>query len=256
MAGVAAELSEAKRRFALSGFAKASFLVPAGLKEAVAREVLDLVHTAGVRRDLRFAETGYTPRRMRNVARAEIAASGTIIPAVYESECLRELLAQIVGEPVLICPYEPEQYVVTRLEEQGDTHGWHWDDYSFALVWIVECPPAEDGGFVQCVPGTLWDKKNPAINRALVSQPTYSFELQPGDLYVMRTNTSLHRVYPITRGIRTIINMGYASADEVGMQMSHETMDGLWSGPPQTEPAQKPIASAPTQTDPIAGGNK
>lgn len=222
-------LADARKHFAQLGFAKASGIVPDHLKQAVGHEVLNLVRDVGVRRDLRFEATGNTPRRMRNVRRAQIAEGSTLIPAVYGSGVLNGVLSEIAGEPVWPCPYEPEQYVVTRLEHSGDTHGWHWDDYSFALVWVIECPPVDAGGFVQCVPGTTWNKQNPAINRALVSGPMYSFELRPGDLYLMRTDTTLHRVYPISAGVRTIINMGFASTADLERRVSHETMDGLWA---------------------------
>ncbi|MDA0642170.1 HalD/BesD family halogenase [Nonomuraea ferruginea] len=228
-AGLSGEVAAARREFAERGFAMVSFLAPASVKQAVADDVLSLIEESGVRRDLRFKETGGTPRRMRNVTRSEIAEHSALIPAVYRSEALVGLLAEIVGEPVLACPYEPEQYVITRLEHSGDTHGWHWDDYSFALVWLVQCPPPEHGGFVQCVAGTRWDKSDPAIHRALLDNPIWSFEVGAGDLYVMRTNTTLHRVYPITAGVRTIVNMGYASKPDLETVMSHETMDALWA---------------------------
>jgi hypothetical protein len=222
-------IARARMDLASFGFAKTSFIAPGGLKHAIAREVRDLIEEAGTRRELRFKATGDTPRRMRNVRRDQIAAASRLIPAVYGSAALRATLSQIAGEPVLPCPYEPEQYVVTRLEYSGDTHGWHWDDYTFALVWIIDCPSVDDGGFVQCVPGTTWDKRDPGIGRALVSGPTYSFGLAPGDLYLMRTRTTMHRVYPISGGVRTIINMAFASAADLERQISHETMDGLWS---------------------------
>ncbi|MFD2350441.1 hypothetical protein ACFSTC_15610 [Nonomuraea ferruginea] len=228
-AGLSGEVAAARREFAERGFAMVSFLAPASVKQAVADDVLSLIEESGVRRDLRFKETGGTPRRMRNVTRSEIAEHSALIPAVYRSEALVGLLAEIVGEPVLACPYEPEQYVITRLEHSGDTHGWHWDDYSFALVWLVQCPPPEHGGFVQCVAGTRWDKSDPAIHRALLDNPIWSFEVGASDLYVMRTNTTLHRVYPITAGVRTIVNMGYASKPDLETVMSHETMDALWA---------------------------
>ncbi|MBS2965969.1 hypothetical protein KGA66_23185 [Actinocrinis puniceicyclus] len=222
-------IAQARKGFAAYGFAKIPFVVPDRLKDAVAREVRAVLDEVGTRRDLRFKATGNTPRRMYNARRDEIAAVSELIPAVYDSPALTALLTEIVGEPVLPCPYEPEQYVATRLENPGDTHGWHWDDYAFALVWVIDSPPADNGGFVQCVPGTTWDKQNPSINRALLSGPTYSFELVPGDLYLMRTDTTLHRVYPVSSGIRTIINMGYASAADLEREISHETMDELWS---------------------------
>ena len=221
----------ARRHFSRFGYAKVPFLAPPAVKEAVAREVDRLIDSAAVRRDLRFAETGYTPRRMRNVSRTQIAERSDLIEQVYRAEPVLRALSQIAGEAVHECPYEPEQFVITCLEQNGDTHGWHWDDYAFALVWVIECPPVGDGGFVQCVPGTVWNKQNPEINRALTQAPIYSVELAPGDLYLMRTNTTLHRVYPLQRGIRKIINMGYASTSDLTASFSHETMDNLWAEP-------------------------
>ena len=209
--------------------------MPESVKTAVGDEVNRLLEVGGIRRELSFQETDHTPRRMRNVRRAEIAALGSVIPRIYRSERILQAMAAVAGEAVHPCPYEPEQYVITCLEKDGDTHGWHWDDYSFALVWVIETPPVHFGGFVQCVPGTTWDKKNPRINGTLVNHPIYSVELAPGDLYLMRTDTTLHRVYPVTGGTRKIINMGYASTRNLTMEMSHETMDGLWAGREKAE---------------------
>ncbi|RCG32113.1 hypothetical protein DQ384_06250 [Sphaerisporangium album] len=228
-------IARARRNFSYLGHAKIPFLVPDSVKKAVAAEVNELLDVGSVRRDVSFKETDFSPRRMRNVRRKEIAEFGTIIPEVYKSAKLLQGLAQIAGEPVHPCPYEPEQYVITCLEKDGDTHGWHWDDYSFAVVWVIETPPIADGGFVQCVPGTTWNKSDPQINRTLVKHPIYSVELFAGDLYLMRTDTTLHRVYPVANGTRKIINMGYASTQNLTMELSHETMDGLWAEPETVE---------------------
>jgi hypothetical protein len=227
------EFARARRDFSYLGFAKVPFLVPETMKQAVAADVMALVDTSSVRREMLFKETDYTPRRMRNVRRAEIFERASVIPDVYYAQPLLNAMRHVVGEPVHACPYEPEQCVITRLEKDGDTHGWHWDDYSFALVWVIEAPAAEDGGFVQCVPRTAWDKESPRINRAFVSRPIYSMELFPGDLYLMRTDTTLHRVYPLKAGQRTIINMAFASTNDLQREMSHETMDSLWAEPIQ-----------------------
>lgn len=217
------ELTRARREFLHLGHTRLSFAAPDIVKDAVAVETLELVRQDGVRRDLRFTETGNTARRMRNVRNKEIADKATVIPGIYAAQPMLDVLSIVAGEDVLPCPYEPERYLITSLEKTGDTHGWHWDDYTFALIWVVECPPVEDGGFVQCVPGTTWDKENPRINHALVSHPTYSMELHPGDLYFIQASTTLHRVYPIRRGRRTIVNMGYASDADLTRQFTHET---------------------------------
>ncbi|ABP53166.1 HalD/BesD family halogenase [Salinispora tropica] len=229
------DIKAAHREFSYLGHAKVSFVAPDSVKKAVADEVNVLIDQAGTRRDLRFAETDYTPRRMRNVTRAEIASLGTVISSIYTAEPILRMLSEVAGEPVHPCPYEPEQFVITCLEKDGDTHGWHWDDFAFALVWVIECPPVEHGGFVQCVPGTIWNKQRPGINRALVRRPIYSMELFPGDLYLMRTNTTLHRVTPVRQGRRKITNMGYASTADLTRNLTHETMDQLWATAPTTE---------------------
>ncbi len=198
------------------------------MKQSLAVEVEELVISHGCRRELVFSETGNSERRMRNVRRDQIKVFGSIIPGLYCVSALREVLATIAGEEVLECPYEPEQFVISALDQDGDTHGWHWDDYSFALVWIIDCPPVAYGGFVQCVPHTEWDKIDPQLHQWFVTRPIYSVELVPGDLYLMRTDTTLHRVYPVTGGRRVIVNMGYAARGDLTKQISHETMDNLW----------------------------
>jgi hypothetical protein len=225
----AGDFARARRDFTYLGAARVPFLVPESVKRAVADEVTELAAARGVRRALRFKETDNSLRQMSNVRRDEVFQLAAAIPALYASRPLLDAMSEVAGEPVHQCPYEPEQCLITRLEHNGDTHGWHWDDFSFALVWVIECPPAEDGGFVQCVPGTNWDKENASINRALVSRPLYSIELAPGDLYIMRTDTTMHRVYPLKAGRRTILNMGFASTSDLDKAISHETMDGLWA---------------------------
>ncbi|MDE1674890.1 hypothetical protein [Nocardia gipuzkoensis] len=213
------------------GAALVSWLVPASVRYAVAAEAIHLAERCGARRDLAFAETGFTPRRMRNVRRSQIAASGVAIREAYESPELTAVVAAVAGQSVYSCPYEPEQFVVTQLARPGDTHGWHWDDYSFALVWVAECPNPLDGGFVECVPGTVWDKRRPGIEQVLRDRAVHRLEAGPGQVYLMRASTTLHQVHPIRRGRRTIVNMAFASEDELCRPVSHETMDALWSGP-------------------------
>jgi hypothetical protein len=220
---------KAQRHFRAFGFVKVSFLLPALMKTKIAKEVEELIEQYSVRRELRFAETGSTPRRMRNVRREDINAYGHVVPGIYSSRDILDVLQRVTNEEVHPCPYEPEQFVITELEKSGDTHGWHWDDYSFALVAIIDCPPVEKGGFVQCVPHTQWNKADPQLHRCFVSRPIYSMELLPGDLYLIRADTTLHRVYPISSGRRLIVNMAYASSADLTKEITHETMDNLWT---------------------------
>ena len=165
---------------------------------------------------------------MRNVSAEEIRGRGGWVEALYRSPAFRQALTRVAGEPVLECPYLPEQYIITHLEQVGDTHGWHWDDYRFGVIFVVNCPPVESGGFVQCVSGTSWDKSDPQVFRKIIENPIRSYELRPGDLYVLRTDTTLHQVHPIMDGSRTIVNFAYAAESDLEREISHETMKELF----------------------------
>ncbi|WP_435832966.1 HalD/BesD family halogenase [Nocardia vinacea] len=167
---------------------------------------------------------------MRNVTRADIACNGSVIEAIYDSATTTQLLSAVAGEPVFPCPYEPEQFVITRLEEVGDTHGWHWDDYSFALVWVAKClRPTMAGSWS----ASRTRRRQGAARGSPASAGSSGTQVDGrcGDVYLMRTNTTLHRVCPIRGGRRTIVNMAFASAGELNAVVSHETMDSLWSRP-------------------------
>lgn len=223
------QLWVSRKSFYETGFALVSYLLPADVKAMVAAEVNELLAEQSVRRDLRLAETGNSPRCMRNVTAADIRAHGGATVDLYGSRAFIRALSNVAGEQVLECPYEPEHYVITHLERPGDTHGWHWDDYSFGVIFVVDCPDVEYGGFVQTVPNTSWDKTNPQVFKQLVNNPIYSYELRPGDIYLLRTDTTLHRVHPVEEGARrTIINMAYAAERDLTKEISHETMEDLF----------------------------
>lgn len=220
--------AKSSEQFLETGFALVSYLLPGAIRKQLADEIRWLVSARSVRRDLWFKETSGTARLMRNVSAADIEAHRGWIAGLYSSETFLAALSRIAGEPVLECPYLPERYIITHLERSGDTHGWHWDDYAFGVIYIVDCPPVEAGGFVQCVNGTSWDKGDPKVFRAIIDNPIRSYELSAGDLYILRTDTTLHRVHPITEGTRTIVNFAFAAERDLEKKISHGTMENLF----------------------------
>ncbi|MCK1387662.1 hypothetical protein [Bradyrhizobium sp. 21] len=226
----AANYISARNQFQREGFAVVTSFIPPAFVGAVEREARVLLDAGAIRRDFRMKATDDTPRRMRNVRQAEIKRRGKVVPALYECAALRAMLGEIAGEPLFTCPFDDEQYVITCLEQPGDTHGWHWDDYSFALVWVIQAPPVELGGFVQCVGNTVWNKSNPRVAAALAGGVTRSYPVGSGQVYLMRTDITLHRVYPLLQPtVRIIANMAWASTRNLAQTISHETVDALWS---------------------------
>lgn len=218
-----------RKRFLEEGLVFVPQVCPPGLFAAVLAEVGRLVEGYGVRQDIMMPTTSHTPRRLRSVRRSYIAENSDLIPAVYRSTVLLGLASRIAGEEVVPCPYEDEQFVISRLTERGDTHGWHWDDYAYGMVWVLEAPPLEDGGFVQCVAGTQWNKRDPKLYETLCSHPIRSYAAKSGDLYFLRSDTTLHSVYPLQRrSRRTILNLAWANRADLDREVSHETTDDLY----------------------------
>ncbi|MGC4989947.1 HalD/BesD family halogenase [Nocardia salmonicida] len=222
-------IESAQMTFERSGAVEVTWLFTDDVRRAVAAEALALANAMGTRRNLSIRETDFTPRRMANVRACEILQRSELISTVYNAVPSIHALVAIAQEHLHVCPYEPEQVVITRLERAGDTHGWHWDDYSFALVWVADCPDPADGGFVEYVPATTWDKRRPGIAGILRDRPIHRLEVGTGAVYLMRANTTLHRVHPIRRGRRTIVNMAFASEADLARPATHETMDSLWA---------------------------
>ncbi|MEV6778442.1 HalD/BesD family halogenase [Streptomyces syringium] len=204
---------------------------PPELLQAIRSEASSIMDEHGVDRKFSFEITDNTPRQMTTVGQPVIKEHGPLIHGTYFSPAVKSLLAAVVGEELFTCPYAGEHYVISRLGKSGDTHGWHWDDYSYGFILVLEAPDYREGGFVQAVPHTSWDKQNPDVHGALLKSQVRSYALQPGDAYVIKTDTTMHRVFPIRgENRRTIVNMTLASASDLARNITHETNDALFGG--------------------------
>ncbi len=208
-------------------------LLPSGLAATMQRQALRLIAGPATRRDMELAATGNTPRAYRSVGRDLIHTEHGPITAFFELNVIRSYLSEIAGEPLHKVPYEPEEYIVNSQEKSGDTHGWHWDDYTFALIWLVEAPHCMSGGRVEYIPDTEWDKEKPreCLERLIATREIRSRYIKSGTCYLMRANTTLHRVAPLAGDTRrTVIVFTYAStADLTNASISHETMEQIYA---------------------------
>lgn len=235
-----------RNRFARDGFVLVSDIVPGQLKQTVRAEVARLLDQYAERRDLLLKTTGDTPRFMSVVRSELIADHAEVVTSLYECPSLRSAVERIAGERPHACPAKDEEFLITRQERAGDTHGWHWGDFTFALIWIIETPDVEHGGMLQCVPHTRWDKANPRINRYLCANPIHTHGFVPGDIYLLRTDTTLHRTVPLSKdGLRIILNMTWAS--ERDLRRGVAGADRWWEDD-NAEAATKVQGDAATQS--------
>jgi hypothetical protein len=208
-------------RFKRDGIVIIPQVMPLEIRKAMKEEALRLLELFSERRDLKLATTGNTPRKMSVVTSETIAANSELINTIYRSNALLKFLEALAGEPLLPCPSKDEEFLITRHEKSGDTHGWHWGDYRYALIWILETPPIEYGGMLQCVPHTSWDKSNPRIHEYLCDNFISTYGFVSGDIYFLKSDTTLHRTVPLNQdATRIILNMTWGCIEDQSKNMT------------------------------------
>jgi hypothetical protein len=217
---------------------KFEHLVPANIAAGLQQEARALLAEYGKRRDMMLAATGGTPRSYTSVERDHIHRRNGFVRKVFESEAVRHYLSSIAGEPLFRVPYEPEEYIINSQNQSGDTHGWHFDDYTFALIWIVDAPGPFDGGRIEYVNFTEWDKAAPReqLISLLCERTVQSMLVPAGSCYLMKARYVLHRIAPILNDAkRSVIVFTFASsADLNDSTISHETMEQIYGSPEVT----------------------
>ncbi|MFI9273197.1 ArpA protein [Kitasatospora sp. NPDC052896] len=222
-------LADSFHRHGFVKFDSTARLVPQELMDEVRGETDRLIAEHKERRDLLLATTGNTPRKMSVVKSEEIEKS-ELISTLARSEVLLGFLAGITREQIIPQVSDDERYLITHQEHKSDTHGWHWGDYSFALIWALRMPPLAHGGMLQAVPHTHWDKSNPRINETLCERRIDTHGLESGDLYLLRTDTTLHRTVPLSEdSVRTILNMTWAAKRDLEKTLVGD--DRWWDNP-------------------------
>jgi hypothetical protein len=220
-----------RERFARDGFAEVSALIPPDVRARISAEVTAALDAHSVRRDVRIAVTGGSPRRYRIVDRDTLASACPATAEFYRSADLLRLVGAIAGQPVAPVPYEAEELIATRLENAGDTHGWHWDDYAFALVWVLCAPAARDGATLEYITGVPWCKAAPNVEAVLAQHEPVRAHIASGALYLLRTDTTLHRVTPLQRDVRRdALCFSYAATADIHRNVTHESLETILTG--------------------------
>jgi hypothetical protein len=225
------DVAEICRTFRETGYARLPGFLPQSLAMPLREEVLKMYRRHAVRREMNIPVTGNTPRRLSNVRCSDLTRDSRYIRMLYHSEPLLRFMSLVFGEACHICPYENERFMLLSESQAGDTHGWHWDDFAFSLIWMIESPPAESGGWLEFIPDTIWEKDNPdTVEKYLRSRKVEKRYHAAGDVYLLRGDTCMHRVAPLHRDtFRLVLNLAWASDSDLQRPITHETLDTLYS---------------------------
>lgn len=203
--------------------------LPTALHAELNRQAEDLLDSCGKRIDVRVRSTGNTPRKYVSVGRNDVFGRSSLIEQLYFNPELIGFFSKLMRGDVFVAPYEPEQVVVNRMDQEGDTHGWHWDDYSYSVVLVLASPERANGAQVECVAGTTWDKDAAQIEHYLQTMPVQSLDLTSGSAYVLLGKRVMHRVTPLLRtDTRKIICFTYAAEAERFQQIDHGSMQDIY----------------------------
>lgn len=213
-----------QHRFARDGYLKINHLIDPSVRQEISTDVKYLLENYAKRRDFLIESTGNTPRYLSNVPQESIEVHGRYIPQAYKSRYLMSLISHIVKEEIIPTPWKWDNFIINSQHKLGDTHGWHWGDYPYTIIWVVEAPKLESGGLLECVPHTNWDKQNPRVENLLVENKIDSYFHVAGDVYLLKADTTLHRVKPLTEdATRIILNTTWERARDKDRQVEHET---------------------------------
>lgn len=225
-------IDELREEFLVDGFIRFPDFATPEVRAAVSAEVRFLLDVAARRRDVTIAATDHSPRRYEAVGRNAIFENAVLIPWLYRSPQLMRFVAGVTGEEEIItAPHVPEEILISRMTRAGDSHGWHWDDYPYAVIWVVDAPPRpDDGGFLEFIPSTRWDKRNPRVQEHLDAHEIKRGDIAEGMLYILKADTALHRVAPLTRdGLRrTVLVYTYATPADLEREVTHETLEEVY----------------------------
>ncbi len=215
--------------FLATGYVELTAAFAPEWRHAVAAHTQAALDHHGRRVDVQIKATDDSPRRYRLAGRAAIEATGNTIPALYRNPTLLALLSSVTTQSIHPVPYLPEEYIATRFEEPGDTHGWHWDDYAFALIWVNSAPPPEHGGSLECIPNIPWNKAQPQIHQHLTEHAAQKRHPASDTVYLLRADTTLHRVSPLTQAsTREILCLSYTTTPDLERPITHETLEQLY----------------------------
>jgi len=199
------------------------------LRKSIAKEALRIFEKKAKRKDFFSAHTNKTPRNMFTVSESDITTESSLISNFYYSKNVQNLIQEIAGESISSLPWAGERFVINGLMNTNDTHGWHWDDYTYALVFIAESPLEESGGLLECISNTFWDKENPNIHHIIETNDIKSYYFPPLNFYFMKSDTTLHRVAPIYVSQRRLsIAMSYCNQADLCKQIDHKTVIDLY----------------------------
>ncbi len=195
-------VSALRTHFAREDYVRFPGFIREDALEVLKKSVTDALQGAH-RRDFLMECMDNSPRRMHVVNAYRIQARSSLISDLYKDPSLIAFLAEVAGKEVTALEGDIDRFVINHLDGPGDTFGAHFDDYPLSLAIVTHAPDPRQGG----VP----ELKRKASSLAELEDAPVRVPLYPGDAYLLRSDTTAHRVSPLLADTeRTAINLAYS----------------------------------------------
>jgi len=182
------------------------------------------------------------PRRRREATKLDVLGCDQLplespLMRLHAWEPLAVFLGRVLGYDRLHCFADPVGAVTVNVMDEGDCHGWHFDEAQFTISVMLQAP--EGGGYFEYVPGLRGDDFDDydALDRVLGGDRSNvtTIPITPGALLLFGGRNLLHRVTTVD-GARTRHVAVLCYRDRPGMANSAEVRK-LFYG--RTEPLSR-----------------
>ncbi len=147
---------------------------------------------------------------LSQVSQTDIEHKGCIIPALYYSQSLRQLLLLITANEVIPYSSKNQGLSITHINKANYYEDWQRIEQPYQLVWFIEAPKAEAGGAFEFI--TTFSNKDSLSNHEISKDQIQRKYHKSGDAFLLKADACLQRFIAFNKGSeRVVINMNFAN---------------------------------------------
>ena len=148
-------------------------------------------------------------RTIACVSQTDIEHSSIIIPALYYSQSLRQLLLLITASEVIPHSSKHGGISITHVNEADYYENWQCVEQAYQLVWFIEASKTGGGAFEFMEKSTNKDLgANSKVSKKQIQRRYHKSR----DAFLLKADACLHRFAPLNQGSeRVVITMKFAN---------------------------------------------
>ncbi|ESA32707.1 arpa protein [Leptolyngbya sp. Heron Island J] len=188
--------------------------IPLVLQTGARGETSELLNHFSSNVSVTDASTNKAPL-IAQVSQLDIEHRSIIIPALYYSQSLRQLLLLITANEVI--PYSSKHggISITHVNEADYYENWQCVEHAYQLVWFIEAPKVDAGGAFEFIKRST--DQDLSINHDISENQIQRRYHKSRDVFLLKADACLQRFAPFNQGAeRVVITMNFANGPRLG----------------------------------------